>query len=105
MSLVPLWSSRQWATSAFRLPRDAQLRELRPDLLEGRDDLVRRCKHDELAGIAGAVLQQGRLRIAAGVDLDGVDRGTRILDVFAGSGAAGGPHPVVYLSGCVDPVP
>ena len=60
-----------------------QLGDLEADVVECRDDLVRRRQQIELARIAGAILQQRRCRIAAGIDLDGPQRDARRLDVVA----------------------
>src|SRR5262245_64549772 len=51
------------------LHRQAQLGERCADLTERCDDLACRRKQEELARVAGAVLQQRRGRIATGVDL------------------------------------
>ena len=60
-----------------------QLRDLEADIVECRDDLVRRRQQEELARIAGAILQQGRSRIAAGIHLNGPERHPGRLDVIA----------------------
>src|SRR3954470_11873375 len=67
------------------LSRDAQLRELRADLAEDRIDLPGRRDQEELACVARALRQHRRGRIAAGVDLQRVERDAGCLDVVAGS--------------------
>ena len=66
---------------------DAQLAQCRTDRLEGRDQLIGGFDLGELVAAAGAVLQQGRGRIAAGVDVDRVDRDASRLGVGAGADA------------------
>ena len=62
------------ASAVRRLLSDAQLGQVGADRVERRGHLVRRRQQIELVRAAGAVLQQGRGRIAAGVDLDRVQR-------------------------------
>src|SRR5262245_35146794 len=65
------------------LPRDAQLGEIGPDLIEDRDELGCGGQEEVLAVAACAGFQQRRLWVAVGADLYGVDRDAGGLDVVA----------------------
>ena len=68
---------------AHHLFGNAQFREVGADLVEDRADLRCRRHQEELAGIGRALLQHGRGRIAAGVDLQRIERDPGTLDVVA----------------------
>src|ERR1044071_3793373 len=60
---------------------DTQLRQIAADLAEDGDQVIRRRQEEELVGVARAALQQGRLRLAVGADLDRVDGNASRLDI------------------------
>lgn len=69
------------------LPGDAQLSKIGADLVKYSRDTRRRGQQVELVGAPRAVLQQRRGGIAAGIDLDSIDRDAGRLDIGAGAGA------------------
>src|SRR5258708_27151807 len=75
---------RRAARRLLNLLGDAQLRQVRPDLVERRDDRARRREQEELARVARALLQQRGRRVAAGIDLDRIEDDASRLDFGAG---------------------
>ena len=88
--------NRRAVVSSFR---NAKLRKLGGDVVESGNDLVGGCNHCEMISPAGARRKHGRLRIAAGVHLDGVYFDFGGLRVLAGK-----RHPVIDRWGRVGPV-
>ena len=75
-----------------------QLRQVGADLVEHLDDLGRLGEHEPFARIGRAVSQQGRGRVAPGVDLDRIERDPGGLDVGAHQ-----PLPRIDLAGVRGP--
>src|SRR6185437_6688588 len=71
-------------TAVASLHREPQIGQRGTDLVERRDDRIRGGQQKEFVRVARAILQQRRRRIAAGVDLHGIDRDAGGLDVVAG---------------------
>ena len=74
---------------------DVELGQVGADGVERGDDLVRRGQQEEVVGVTGAILQQRRSRVAAGIDLNGVDGDPGSLDVGACAVAGRIRHPAV----------